>query len=310
MSGNLGSDDTVVETTPDEPDHDCVEITASKNAKVGNATVRRSLPQRTRRTVGPWCFEDHFGPTFVTETTGLDIGPHPHMGLHTVTWLVAGEVVHRDSLGTEQLIKPGQLNLMTAGEGVSHAEERTGSYRGEMHGVQLWVAQPEATRNGAAAFEHHAELPQVEVDRSVVTVLAGTFGDTTSTARQDHPMIGVDGQVRAGETVWPLNPAFEHGLIVLSGEVSIRGQHVTPGNFAYLGLDREQLELAATDDARVLLIGGEPFPEPIVMWWNYVGRSIEELGEANDQWLAGNGRFGDVASQLKPIPPPEFIWRR
>ena len=125
----------------------CVEITPSRDAQLGGVRIRRGLPQRGRRTVGPWCFEDHMGPTQVTETGGLDIGPHPHIGLHTVTWLLSGEVLHRDSLGSEQLIRPGQLNLMTAGYGVAHSEEATRTYRGELHGVQLWVAQPEAERS-------------------------------------------------------------------------------------------------------------------------------------------------------------------
>src|SRR5215203_1750148 len=148
----------------------CVEITPSREANVGRMPVRRALPRRERRTVGPWCFADHMGPAPVTETAGLDIGPHPHTGLQTVTWLLSGEVLHRDSLGTEQPIRPGQLNLMSAGNGVSHSEESTRTYRGPLHGVQLWVAQPEETRFAPAAFAHHAELPQVELSGATLTV--------------------------------------------------------------------------------------------------------------------------------------------
>src|ERR687897_3072291 len=121
-------------------------------------TVRRLLPQRPRRMVGAWCFVDVFGPDDVADRPGMQIGPHPHTGLQTVTWLVQGEVLHRDSLGSEQPIRPGQLNLMTAGHGVSHAEESPAGPPTHQHGIQLWVAQPEATRHGPAAFEHHAEL--------------------------------------------------------------------------------------------------------------------------------------------------------
>jgi len=150
------------------------------------------------------------GPELVTETQGLDIGPHPHTGLQTVTWLVAGEVLHRDSLGSEQVIRAGELNLMTAGNGVAHSEEATGRYRGQLHGVQLWVAQPEATRHGPAAFEHHAELPRVELGNAVATVLVGSFAGAASGARRDTALVGVDAALTPGTGAWPLEPTFEH----------------------------------------------------------------------------------------------------
>jgi redox-sensitive bicupin YhaK (pirin superfamily) len=176
----------------------CVEITASRIADVGRMPVRRALPRRERRTVGPWCFADHMGPAPVTETSGLDIGPHPHTGLQTVTWLLAGEVLHRDSLGSEQVIRAGQLNLMTAGHGVAHSEEATGHYRGQVHGAQLWVAQPERTRHGPAAFEHHPGLPEAELDNAVGTVLVGSFAGAASPARRDSELVGVDVALRPG----------------------------------------------------------------------------------------------------------------
>ena len=186
MSGPVGTVDAPpTEARASAVKPACVEITPSREAVVGAMRVRRALPRIGRRTVGAWCFADHMGPELVTETQGLDIGPHPHTGLHTVTWLVAGEVLHRDSLGSEQVIRAGQLNLMTAGQGVTHSEEATGRYRGQLHGVQLWVAQPEPTRNGPAAFEHHAELPQLELDSAVATVLVGSFADAVSPARHD-----------------------------------------------------------------------------------------------------------------------------
>jgi quercetin 2,3-dioxygenase len=148
-------------------------ISESRLAQVGSLQVRRALPNRARRTVGAWCFADHFGPANLSEQRRPDIGPHPHMGLQTVTWLLDGELVHRDSIGSERPIHPGQLNLMTAGHGVAHAEEATSGYRGPVHGVQLWVAQPSATRDGPPAFEHHRELPHVEVGNGTATVLVG-----------------------------------------------------------------------------------------------------------------------------------------
>jgi redox-sensitive bicupin YhaK (pirin superfamily) len=287
----------------------CVEISQSRDADVGAMRVRRALPRRGRRTVGAWCFVDHIGPAAVTETSGLDIGPHPHIGLQTVTWLVAGEALHRDSLGTEQLIRAGQLNLMTAGRGVSHSEEATGRYRGELHGAQLWIAQPEATRHGPAAFEHHADLPRVEVGAAVVTVLVGSFAGATSPARHDTPLVGVEATLGAGTGAWPLQPAFEHALVVLDGQVLVDDQPVRPGQLAYLGVGREELALSAAGPARVLLLGGERFPEPILMWWNYVGRTHDEIATANRQWAARDPRFGRVASPLPRISAPPVPWQ-
>jgi Family of unknown function (DUF5996)/Pirin len=170
------------------PSAACVEVTESREAQVGKLRVRRALSRRGRRMVGAWCFADHMGPADVTEDSGLDVGPHPHIGLQTVTWLIDGQALHRDSLGSEQVIQPGQLNLMTSGNAVSHAEEATGHYRGTLEGIQLWVALPEDTRHGPAAFEHHAELPQCELDGATATLLIGDFAELTSPARHDTPL--------------------------------------------------------------------------------------------------------------------------
>jgi quercetin 2,3-dioxygenase len=311
MSGPVGTIDappTEVRASAAKPA--CVEITPSREAAVGSMPVRRALPRRERRTVGAWCFADHMGPELVTETQGLDIGPHPHTGLQTVTWLVAGEVLHRDSLGTEQVIRAGQLNLMTAGNGVTHSEEATGRYRGQLHGVQLWVAQPEATRYGPAAFAHHAELPRVELDNTSATVLVGSFAGAASPARRDTALVGVDAALRPGTGAWPLAPSFEHALIVLDGEVLVDDQVVRPGQLAYLGIGRGELALSAGDPARVLLLGGEPFGEPILMWWNFVARSRAELEAAYRQWESGDPRFGRLRSPLARIPAPPPFWAR
>src|SRR3546814_593223 len=174
MSGPVSERDVEPVSERDSADPPEVELTDSREAMVGEMRVRRALPRRTRRTVGAWCFADHMGPADVTEERGIDIGPHPHIGLQTVTWLFAGEILHRDTLGSEQVIRPGQLNLMTAGHGVAHSEEATGRYAGPLHGIQLWVAQPAETRDGAPAFEHHAELPVVELDAATATVLVAS----------------------------------------------------------------------------------------------------------------------------------------
>jgi quercetin 2,3-dioxygenase len=287
----------------------CLEVGDSRESEVGSVRVRRALPRRRRRTVGPWCFADHMGPVQVTETSGLDVGPHPHTGLHTVTWLLSGRVLHRDSLGTEQLIAPGQLNLMTAGRGVAHSEEATRSFRGTLQGVQLWVAQPDSTRFGRPAFAHHAELPGVELDRSELTVLAGTLAGVTSPARQDSPLVGVDAVLHPGRSTWPLRTDFEHGLVVLSGTVAVDGQPVAEGRFGYLGRGRDELALTATEQARVLLLGGEPFVGPILIWWNFVARTRAEITAAYEQWRAEDSRFGEVRSPLDRIPAPAPPWR-
>jgi redox-sensitive bicupin YhaK (pirin superfamily) len=278
-----------------------IEITESATAQVGIVSVRRALPRRQRRMIGAWCFADHMGPADATPTRGLDVGPHPHCGLQTVTWLTQGEVLHRDSLGTEQVIAPGQLNLMTAGRGVSHSEEATGSYAGPVEGIQLWMAQPAATRDGDAAFEHHASLPSFGLAGSGrATVLVGALGDVESPARIDSPMVGAE-LVLDAVTSLDLDPAFEHGLVVLDGAVEVDGSVLTPGHLGYLAPGQESLALAPEPTARVMLLGGVPFPEEITMWWNYVIRDRAEATAAHRSWLADDGRFGTVESALERV---------
>ena len=287
----------------------CVEVSESREAEVGRFRVRRALPRRGRRTVGAWCFADHMGPADVTEGSGLDVGPHPHTGLQTVTWLVDGEALHKDSLGSEQVIRPGELNLMTSGDAVSHAEEATGHYRGTLEGVQLWVALPEDTRHGAAAFEHHAALPQADLDGAVATVLVGEYAGRRSPARADTPLVGVDLAVHQ-RTALPLRPDFEYAVIVLEGAVGIDEQPLRPGTAGYLGRGRDELLLDVREPAKVLLLGGVPFEEPILMWWNFVARTRAELDAAYESWSAQDGRFGTVRSSLPTIPAAPPYWRR
>ncbi len=298
MSGPVRSEDLSAE--PEAPaGGDPVEVTPSREAHIGELHVRRALPHRARRTVGAWCFVDHMGPT----DDGLDIGPHPHIGLQTVTWLLSGEVVHTDSLGSEAPIRPGQLNLMTAGHGIAHAEEgRHGPY----HGAQLWVAQPEATRHGPPAFEHHATLPGVDLGAAQATVLVGTFADATSPARADTPLVGVELDLRTGTTVVGLDPTFEHAVVVLEGRATVAGAEVAPGHLAHLGLGRDELALVTGERTRLLLLGGAPFEAVPLMWWNYVARTPEEVQQAHDDWEAGSDRFGTVPSRLPRVPsqPP------
>ncbi|WP_045876170.1 pirin family protein [Pseudofrankia sp. DC12] len=316
MSGPVTGADTLLgqpAASTDPPPQ--VQITDGRAQTVGAVPVRRTLPIRARRTVGAWCFVDHMGPLAVgpdAGARGIDIGPHPHTGLHTVTWLLAGEVRHRDSLGSEQLIRPGQLNLMTAGHGVVHAEEGT-DYRGAPHGVQLWVAQPAATRDGPAAFEHHAELPRTEVGAAVATVLVGELAGVASPARRDSELVGADLMLRPGRTVPPLRPDFEYALVVTEGTVLVAdgpaGEAAArPGQLAYLGAGRSEVALDAREPARALLLGGVPFGESIVMWWNFVASTRAELTTSFQQWEARDERFGPVASELGRVPAPSPPW--
>jgi redox-sensitive bicupin YhaK (pirin superfamily) len=290
VSGPVTESDTATDADLPEPQTAVLEVTESRASQVGDLPVRRALPRRTRRTVGAWCFVDHMGPATVDER-GLGVAPHPHIGLQTVTWLLEGEALHRDSLGTEQVIAPGQLNLMTAGHGVAHSEEGTGRYRGGVHGVQLWVAQPSTVRDGPAAFEHHAEVPHVELDHGTATVLVGDFAGAASLARRDSDHAGVDLDLRRGATALPMRRDYEHALVVLTGRVFVDGAAIEPGHLAYLGVGRDELGLTVEHPARVLLVGGLPFDEQVLMWWNFVARTRDEILTAHADWAAAAERF-------------------
>jgi hypothetical protein len=307
MSGPVRPDDAPPAPDAGHPTPPAVELSDAKDAVVGSVPVRRALPQRRRRTVGAWCFADHMGPADVDPDRGVDIGPHPHIGLMTVTWLLDGEVLHRDSLGSEQVVRPGQLNLMTAGRGVSHAEESTGRYRGTLEGIQLWLAQPSGTRDGDAAFEHHADLPSYDLPRGSATVVLGELGGLRSPARHDTPLVGADLDLPGATTV-PLRAEWEHAVVVLRGAVGIDGEVATPGKVAYLGLGRDEVLLDAVEPSRAMLLGGEPFAEKVSIWWNFVGRERDELDAAYRSWQAGDDRFGRVASALPRIPAPAPYW--
>ncbi|SEU20444.1 pirin family protein [Nonomuraea wenchangensis] len=253
-------------------------------------SVSRTLPGARRRMIGAWCFLDAYGP----EVTAMRVPPHPHTGLQTVTWLLAGEVLHRDSLGSLQRVRPGQLNLMTAGRGISHSEE---SAETTLHGVQLWVALPEEHRADAPSFEHHAKLPVLEGPGFAATVIMGSLGGAVSPATARTPLTGAEIAVDGTGEV-PLDPGFEHGLLLLDGEV----EGLERGPLAYLPPGRAGLRLAGR--GRVLLVGGAPFGEEIVMWWNFVGRSHDEIAAFRKEWAEGEG-FGVVEGfDGAPLPAP------
>jgi redox-sensitive bicupin YhaK (pirin superfamily) len=284
-----------------------VQVIESRTAHIGALSVRRALPNKGRRMVGAWCFIDHMGPEPLSVEHSIDVAPHPHAGLQTVTWLFSGEFLHRDSLGSEQLIRPGQLNLMSAGFGVAHSEENPGLTYGQLHGIQLWVAQPSTTRDGATAFEHHGELPRLELDNAAVTVLVGEFAGAHSRARRDSDHVGIELDMHGGDTTFSLDPAYEYALVVASGAVLVDTQVVTPGHLAYLDPGRDECRLSTKGPVKAVLVGGQPFAERVLMWWNFVARTQDEIAEMWLRWAAGDERFGDVASPVAPIevaPPP------
>ncbi|HET9666519.1 MAG TPA: pirin family protein [Desertimonas sp.] len=309
MSGPLRIDDFAESVQRSPPAEHLVELTPSRDSRVGETTVRRALPTRQRRTVGAWCFLDHAPERLVEGGPGLNIGPHPHIGLQTVTWLLDGEVVHRDSLGSEQLITPGQLNQMSAGRGVVHAEETPRRYRGTLHGVQLWVAQPERTRHDVAAFEHHAELPSVDLPTATVTVMVGALMGVESPARRDTDLVGIDVALRPGRTVLPVEPSYEHAIVVLAGTAAIDDRVVPADQLGYLGSGRADIAITVTTPTRALVVGGEPFEAQPLMWWNFVARDRDEIDAAYEDWQSGSERFGTVTSSLDLVPAPPPLWR-
>jgi redox-sensitive bicupin YhaK (pirin superfamily) len=268
-------------------------------------TVRRLLPQRRRRMVGGWCFVDHFGPDDVRGRPGMQVPPHPHTGLQTVTWLVEGEILHRDSLGSVQGIRPGQLNLMTSGRGIAHSEQSRPDHPDVMHGLQLWVALPDAVRHDAPRFDHHPSLPVVHDGAATLTVVVGELAGERSPAAAFTPLVGAEVLLaEGGSHRLAVDPAFEHAVLVMSGTARVGDDTVAPGALLYLGPGRSEVSVTADEGARFFLLGGEPFDEPLVMWWNFVGRSHEEVAEAREEWMAGT-RFGVVDGCMhEALPAP------
>lgn len=274
------------------------EVLAPREVPLGGPramTVRRTLPHRDRRMVGAWCFVDHYGPDDVAGGPGMQVPPHPHTGLQTVSWLLEGEVLHRDSLGSEQLIRPGELNLMTAGHGIAHSEESPADHSARLHGVQLWTALPGSARDRAPAFAHHAGLPVVSAGGVSATVFIGELDGARSPAWTASPLVGAELRLApGGSTDVPVEPDFEHAVLAVAGGVSLDGRAVDRGTLVFLGGSRRGVRIASDAGGAALLFGGTPFTEEIVMWWNFVGRSHEDVARAREQWQAGDERFGTV----------------
>jgi len=258
--------------------------------------VTRTLPHRDRRMVGAWCFVDRYGPLDIAGQAGMRVPPHPHTGLQTVSWLVSGEVLHRDSLGSEQLIRPGELNLMTSGRGIAHSEESPASRPAVLHGVQLWIALPDAQRGIAPAFDHYSERPHVDVPGGRVTVILGRIWEVSPPGRTFSPILGAEiAADRAPRLVVPLDRAFEHAVVPIDAGLALDDLRLAPDTLYYLGIGRDEVCLRVEPGRRprALLLGGVPLGETVLMWWNFVARTTEEIVAAREDWQAGR-RFGEV----------------
>jgi len=294
-----------------DPVHDVLE---PRDVLLGRTThVRRLLPHKVRRTVGAWCFLDHYGPDDIKEVGGMWVPPHPHTGLQTVTWLFEGLGRHTDSLGSDQLIRPGQLNVMTAGHGICHAEVSPDDAPQHLHGVQLWVALPDEHRDSAPTdFTHLAELPTFTDGGAQVTVMVGSLAGHTSPAPAYSPLVGAELRLDPGATITlPVESGWEHAVLAVDRPLRVEDAPLERHRLSHLGQGRSTLTVEAPEGGIALLLGGEPFGEQMVMWWNFIGRSHEEIVEQREAWN-GSGvddvpeRFGQVLGFDGPrlLAPP------
>jgi redox-sensitive bicupin YhaK (pirin superfamily) len=294
-----------------------MEILSPREVPLGGLramTVRRTLPQRHRTFVGAWCFVDHYGPDPVPARGGMVVPPHPHTGLQTASWLFTGEVEHRDSAGHHAFVRPGELNLMTAGRGISHSEYSTAGTT-VLHGAQLWLALPDGDRFTDPAFEHHVPEP-VGGDGWEARVFLGSLLGSSSPVRTYSPLLGAELRMSAGTSLQvPVDPAYELGLLLDSGSLTVDGGALEAHELGYLEPGREAVEIVAAEDALLLVLGGPPFGEQIVMWWNFIGRDHDEVAGYREQWqrlLADGGVSEDgddlfslpADDPLPPIPAP------
>lgn len=302
-----------------DPDADAgrVEVLEPREVPLGGPRalmVRRTLPQRKRSLIGAWCFVDSYGPTPAPRAGVMDTPPHPHTGLQTVSWLYEGQIEHRDSTGAHQLIDPGQVNLMTAGRGIQHSEVST-TAASTLHGVQLWTALPDAARGVDPFFEHHV-ADVVTVGDATLKVFVGSWVSVTSPVTAYTPLVAAELTLPAGASVeLPADAGFEYGLVVDHQPARLNGTDVAPHHLGVVGTGTDVLRVEATEGPlRVLLIGGAPLEEPIVMWWNFVGRSHDEIVAVRAEWQADvvadadrAGRFGHVDGyDGSPLPAPEL----
>lgn len=297
-----------VSRTTDDP---VLERIETRVAQLGEGfTVARALPTRQRRMVGAWCFLDHLGPVVLSGDQGMHVGAHPHTCLQTFTWMIEGRILHRDSLGSEQVIQPGQVNLMTAGHGIVHTEDSLPGERA-IHAAQLWIALPPEHSTTPPAFDHYPELPVWLDGGTTLTLLAGAFAGRTAPTRLYSALVGIDlaAHQNGSVTTLELKPDFEYGILPLQGRTQIDQEWFDGSSFAYLGRGRSALRLHLESGARCLLLGGAPFEAPVTMWWNFVGMSKEYVAQAQSDWDNQSPRFGRVAGdEGRRLTAPRLPW--
>jgi redox-sensitive bicupin YhaK (pirin superfamily) len=266
-------------------------------------TVHRTLPQRRRSLIGAWCFIDHYGPDPVADTGGMDVAPHPHTGLQTVSWLFAGEIRHDDSAGYHEIVRPGEVNLMTAGAGICHSEVSTED-TDILHGVQLWTVLPDSARHVARRFDHYEPEP-VSFPGGRALVFLGSLLGSTSPVPTFTELVGAEIHLDAGSHLdLAVDPSFEHGILVDTGSVTVEGTAVARTELAYTGTGSSAIHLSNTGDSttRLIFLGGVPFEEPVVMWWNFIGRDDAEIRQYREEWNAHGARFGEVSGYIGHDP--------
>jgi redox-sensitive bicupin YhaK (pirin superfamily) len=282
-------------------------IIEPRSRDIGGLAVRRVLPVAARRRVGPFIFFDHMGPVDFPPGAGIDVPPHPHIGLATVTYLFAGAIVHRDSLGAVQTIRPGDVNWMIAGRGIVHSERTADADRADgahAHGIQSWVALPTEDEEAEPAFRHHpAEtLPRFEQDGVAMRLIAGTAYGERAPVDTYSEMFYVDAELAARAWVAPPAEHEERAVYVVDGAVTLGGERLTTAHMAVLEPGGDPVIRAETA-ARVMMLGGARLRGERFMWWNFVSSSKARLEQAKDDWAGG--RFEPVPGETEFTPLPD-----
>ena len=282
-------------------------IVVPRPRDIGGFEVRRALPSAERRNVGPFVFFDQMGPADLAPGSGIDVRPHPHIGLATVTYLFEGTIVHRDSLGSVQAIEPGAVNWMTAGRGIVHSERSDNELRKrrqKLSGIQIWVALPKQHEEIAPDFTHYAagSLPQIEGEGKTVRIIAGSLFGKASPVKTLSQLFYADAALDSGASLLLNNDYDERGIYLLEGDVDIHGQRFEPGRLLVFS-SGDEITIKALSAARFVLFGGEPLDSPRHLWWNFVSSSLERLEQAKSDWKSG--RFAPVPGESEFIPLPE-----
>lgn len=285
-----------------------VEIVIRPRARdIGSFSVRRSLPAPRRQLVGPFIFFDHMGPVDFEPGQGIDVRPHPHIGLATVTYLFEGEILHRDSLGVVQSIRPGAVNWMIAGRGIVHSERSDPEIRGtarRMHGIQAWIALPRDLEQRDPEFAHHpaATLPEIERDGAILRLIAGSAFGETSPVKTFSPMFYVDANLSDGASVPLPDEHPERAVYVVTGAVEIAGTRFDEGSMIVLE-DNMAPQIVAVGETHAMVLGGAPVDGERLIWWNFVASDEALMEQAKADWKAG--RFAKIPGETEFIPLPD-----